>query len=101
MDVNDLPLDAFCQELANEIDALTCQPAPLNNVEWMTEGGAKVLWPFSDMPFSEWEKRPLEDIRSALRLKSCSRQARLQRAQTMLVSRDLTNNNGPIAGDST
>jgi ion channel-forming bestrophin family protein len=89
--VNDLPLDAYCQELANEIDTLTSQPAPLNNSEWMSNGGAKVLWPFSNLEYAEWEKKPLDDIRTALSLKAGSRQVKLHRAGTMLQSNEMAN----------
>ncbi|KAK5167712.1 uncharacterized protein LTR77_007411 [Saxophila tyrrhenica] len=91
LDVNDLPLDAYCQELANEIDTLTSQPPPLDNAQWMRDGGAKVLWPFSGMEYKEWESRSLEDIRAALKLKSGSRDVKIKRAGTMLASHDLTN----------
>lgn len=87
-DVNDLPLDAYCQELATEIDTLTSQPAPLDNTRWMRDGGAKVLWPFSNMEYREWEQRSLEDIRAALKLKAGSRDTRLKRAETLVASGD-------------
>lgn len=90
-DVNDLPLDAYCQELANEIDTLTSQPAPLNNETWMRDGGAKVLWPFSNMEFHDWEKKSLDEIRAALKLKAGSRDVKIQRAQTLVASNDQAN----------
>jgi ion channel-forming bestrophin family protein len=91
LDVNDLPLDAFCQELANEIDTLTSQPAPLDNQQWMRDGGAKVLWPFSEMEYKGWEDRSLDEIRAALKLKAGSRDVKIQRAQTLVVSNDQSN----------
>ncbi len=91
LDVNDLPLDAYCQELASEIDALTSQPPPTDNATWMRDGGAKVLWPFSVMEYKGWEGRSLEDIRAALKLRSGSREVKIERAGTMMHSHDLTN----------
>lgn len=88
-DVNDLPLDAYCQELANDIDALTSQPAPLNQDDWMRHAGAKVLWPLSNMEYKAWEARPIEDIRAALRAKAISSDVKSERKHTMIMSEAL------------
>ena len=85
-DVNDLPLDAYCQELANDIDALTSEPAPLNNDDWMKNGGAKVMWPLSNMEYKGWEARSLEEIRAALKAKANSKDVKTQRKETMIMS---------------
>ena len=90
-DVNDLPLDAYCQELANDIDVMTSQAPPLKTEEWMRDAGAKVLWPLSSMEYKAWENRSLEDIRSALKLKAASREVKLQRKDTMIMSEAMTN----------
>lgn len=81
-DVNDLPLDAYCHEIANDIDALTSRPAPLNNNEWMRDGGSMVLWPLSNLDYKVWERRSTEEIRAALRTKAQSRDVALQRMDT-------------------
>ena len=88
-DVNDLPLDKYCQELASDIDALTSVPPPLNTDEWMRDGGAKVLWPMCDMKYKEWEGKSLEDIRNALSMKAASREVKIQRMETMIMSENL------------
>lgn len=85
-DVNDLPLDAFCQELANDIDAMTSEPPPLDIDDWMSQGGAKVLWPFSGINFQGWEGKSMEDIRKALKAKATSREVKMQRQETMILS---------------
>ena len=90
-DVNDLPLDAYCQELANDIDVMTSQAPPLKTEEWMRDAGAKVLWPLSSMEYKAWENRSLEDIRSALKLQAASREVKLQRKDTMIMSEAMTN----------
>jgi len=87
-DVNDLPLDAYCHEIANDIDALTSRPAPLNGNEWMRDGGSKVLWPLSNLEYKVWEKRPTDDIRAALKAKAQSRDVALQRMDTFFDSGD-------------
>lgn len=89
-DVNDLPLDAFCHELANDIDALTSRPAPLNHEQWMRENGAKVMWPLSQMEFRAWEHRSVKDIRAALKAKATSRDVKENRAATAAESETLT-----------
>ena len=90
-DVNDLPLDAYCQELANDIDALSSQPPPLQLKEWVHDGGAKIMWPLSSMEYKAWEKRSLDEIRSALKLKAASREVKLQRKDTFIMSDAMTN----------
>lgn len=90
-DVNDLPLDSYCQELADEIDALTRDPAPLKHDEWMRESGAKVLYPLSTHEFKAWESRSTEDIRAALKAKAMSRDVKTQRLDTATASGALTN----------
>ena len=87
-DVNDLPLDQFCEELRRELDYLTRTPAPkLETFFWgskskygdekemqaedaaILRGENKVLWPLSEHGAVMWRHRSVEDIRSALRAK--------------------------------
>lgn len=44
-DVNDLPLDSFCHELASDIEAITSAPPTTTLEDWMKESGAQVMWP--------------------------------------------------------
>lgn len=88
-DVNDLPLDAYCHELATDIDAMTSKPAPLNIEEWMRDRGAKVLWPLSSWEFKAWETRSVEDIRAALKAKAQSRDVKRERMNTFIQSEQL------------
>lgn len=67
-DVNDLPLDMYCAELAGELDTLTSVPAPRFG-ETARGAGNRVLWPLSESGFGEWGVRSVADIRSALRAK--------------------------------
>lgn len=89
-DVNDLPLDSYCHELANEIDVLISQPPPLERDAWMRERGAKVLWPLSQMEFKAWETRSVAEIRAALRAKAMSRDVKMDRLETFANSEGLT-----------
>jgi len=88
-DVNDLPLDAFCHELANDIDAMTSSPAPVNE-KWMEESSAQVLWPLSAVGFKGWEGKSVEEIRAALKVKAGSRDVDRERRNTLIVSEALT-----------
>jgi putative membrane protein len=90
MDVNDLPLDSFCHELANDIDALTAEPAPVDPASWMQHPQSKPLWPLSGMEFVAWEHRSLADIRAALRAKAESRDVKKERMATYMESEALT-----------
>jgi putative membrane protein len=78
-DVNDLPLDSYCMELAKELDTLTSVPAPKFSqvLKGGKEGGMggvlsdenRVLWPLSSSGYGEWVNRSEGDIRSALKAK--------------------------------
>ena len=91
MDVNDLPLDQYCSELANDIDALTSMPAPLNVEDWTKDRGAKVLWPLSQMEYKAWQSRSVPEIRAALRAKAASRDVKKDRMNTFVESAQVTN----------
>ena len=70
-DVNDLPLDYYCEELRKELDILTSSP-PVKFEEMIMNvkaGQNKVLWPLSHSGTSQWRTRSTADIRSALRAK--------------------------------
>jgi predicted membrane chloride channel (bestrophin family) len=87
-DVNDLPLDSYCHEIANDIDALTSMPAPKVD-EWMIERGSRVLYPLSHMKYKAWETRSVEEIRTALKMKAMSRDVERERINTMIMSSNL------------
>lgn len=70
-DVNDLPLDYYCEELRKELDILTSSP-PVKFEDMIKNARAgqnKVLWPLSHSVTAEWKTRTTADIRSALRAK--------------------------------
>jgi len=77
-DVNDLPLDQYCADLAKELDILMSVKAPsFEELVWgkKVENGEgeektnKVLWPLSPSGVGLWRCRSEGDIRSALRSK--------------------------------
>lgn len=67
-DVNDLPLDMYCRQIAVELDIITATPRPDIN-DFMTRDDNLVLYPLSQNGYPEWKNRSVPDIRAALRTK--------------------------------
>jgi putative membrane protein len=67
-DVNDLPLDKFCDEIAHDIDVISSLPASKPG-HWMKRIANRPLWPLSRSSVNVWESRSEEEIREALRMK--------------------------------
>lgn len=68
-DVNDLPLEAFCEELEMDIDYITSQPPPVP-AEFMRRDGNRPIWPLSQKNYNDWKGRSKQDIRDALMTKT-------------------------------
>ncbi|KAL6711002.1 hypothetical protein ACN47E_006877 [Coniothyrium glycines] len=68
-DVNDLPLEAYCEELEMDIDTITSQPAPTTR-EFMKRDGNMPIWPLSQKTYEDWANRSKQDIRDALMTKT-------------------------------
>ncbi|KAF2763178.1 UPF0187-domain-containing protein [Pseudovirgaria hyperparasitica] len=68
-DVNDLPLDDFCNEIAEDIDIITAAPPP-KPVDFIGAIDNLILWPLSDKGSSTWSTRSKEEIREALMTKA-------------------------------
>ena len=68
-DVNDLPLELFCEELELDIDCITSQPAPKPG-EFMRREGNMPIWPLSFKSYEGWQGRTKQDIRDALMTKT-------------------------------
>jgi putative membrane protein len=67
-DVNDLPLDLFCQQIAADIDIISSKPKP-HSSDWITHPSNLVLFPVSSSGYPAWEKRSELRIRQELRAK--------------------------------
>ncbi|KAL4870529.1 hypothetical protein BDV12DRAFT_207588 [Aspergillus spectabilis] len=67
-DVNDLPLDTYCRQIALEMDIVTATPAP-KVADFTTREDNYVLYPLSISGQPSWADRSIEDIRAALRAK--------------------------------
>ena len=68
-DVNDLPLDTYCRELAADIDILTSMPAPQMK-DFIEVSQNKVLFPLSNGEYKSWEAKSVEEIRAVLKEKA-------------------------------
>jgi len=67
-DVNDLPLDSYCEQLAGELDIITSS-SPDSMREFMTSSENLVLYPLSSKNYEQWKERSTDDIRRAIRTK--------------------------------
>jgi predicted membrane chloride channel (bestrophin family) len=68
-DVNDLPLDDFCQQIATEIDIISSISKPKKS-QWVKSERNKLLFPLSTSGYSAWENRSEKRIRSELKNKA-------------------------------
>jgi putative membrane protein len=64
-DVNDLPLDAFCEQIQKDIDMIMAQAAPVVE-EFVMHDDNKLLYPLSHRGGSCWADQSVEAIRNAL-----------------------------------
>ncbi|EGD87830.1 hypothetical protein H112_04301 [Trichophyton rubrum D6] len=78
-DVNDLPLDVFCQQLAADLDIITSTP-PAKADDFINREHNYVLYPLSKSSVNMWKDRSVEDIRAALKAKATLTPARLNEA---------------------
>lgn len=82
-DVNDLPLDAYCTEIAADLDVLTSTPAS-DYKTFVTNPANRPLFPLSWGTSDEWEHQTVDEIREALRAKATtnSKDMEIERAKT-------------------
>ncbi|KAK3370707.1 Bestrophin, RFP-TM, chloride channel-domain-containing protein [Podospora didyma] len=64
-DVNDLPLELYCAQIASELDIIASRPKRKNG-EWVESLDNRVLWPLSNSGWQIWMLREEERIREAL-----------------------------------
>jgi putative membrane protein len=67
-DVNDLPLDHFCQQLAAEIDTISAIRKP-KTADFVKNPDNMVLFPISNSGYSVWQRRSENRIRQELKAK--------------------------------
>ncbi|KAI0997694.1 hypothetical protein K3495_g10496 [Podosphaera aphanis] len=67
-DVNDLPLDKYCDEIRSNLDILMSKD-PEKYLDFIFHEDHKPLWPLSSGSYGMWLKRDAKSIRNALRSK--------------------------------
>lgn len=72
-DVNDLPLESYCEQIANNMDIIAAQSLELENLLSHVEGSDNlVLFPSSSVPFSTWMLRSEENVKDAIKNRPAS-----------------------------
>ncbi|KAJ4331482.1 hypothetical protein N0V87_009109 [Didymella glomerata] len=64
-DVNDLPLDAFCQQIRKDVDIIMSKAAP-SMEEVVMHPDNQLLYPLSDLGSAGWAAKSVDEIRDAL-----------------------------------
>ena len=64
-DVNDLPLDAFCEQIRKDVDIIMSRPAP-SVEEVVMHPDNMLLYPLSEMGSEGWAAKSVAEIRDAL-----------------------------------
>ncbi|KAK7992574.1 hypothetical protein PG988_001368, partial [Apiospora saccharicola] len=65
-DVNDLPLELYCQQIVQDLETVSARPRPRQN-EWVQNSRNKLLYPHSESGYRVWAGRSEAAIRQALR----------------------------------
>ena len=64
-DVNDLPLESYCAQIAAELDVMASRPKPRMS-DWIEKAENRVLFPLSNSGYPAWLHRSEEQLRVAL-----------------------------------
>lgn len=85
-DVNDLPLEFYCTEIAADLDVITATAAA-DYKKFVNDQENRPLYPLSYGTAAEWETQSMEDIRDALRAKATthSRNMQLERVKSSVA----------------
>jgi len=68
-DVNDLPLESYCSQIASELDVIASKKKPANR-DWIETLDNKVLFPLSHSGWQAWAQRGEDKVREALKAKT-------------------------------
>ena len=67
-DVNDLPLESYCAQIASEMDIIASKPKPKNR-DWVETMENRIMWPLSGSGYPVWMHRGESKTREAIRQK--------------------------------
>ncbi|KAK8044000.1 hypothetical protein PG993_004024 [Apiospora rasikravindrae] len=65
-DVNDLPLELYCQQIVQDLETVSARPRP-RQTEWVQSSRNKLMFPHSESSYRVWAGRSEAAIRQALR----------------------------------
>ncbi|KAK3954752.1 Bestrophin, RFP-TM, chloride channel-domain-containing protein [Pseudoneurospora amorphoporcata] len=65
-DVNDLPLESYCAQIAADMDIIASRKKMTTNADWIENIENKPLWPLSNSGWHVWMNRGEESIREAV-----------------------------------
>ncbi|KAK7932059.1 hypothetical protein PG985_002771 [Apiospora marii] len=65
-DVNDLPLELYCQQIVQDLETVSARPPPRQS-DWVQHPRNKLLFPYSESGYRVWAGRSEAAIRQALR----------------------------------
>lgn len=68
-DVNDLPLDSYCEQIRRDIDIIMCH-SPANTKSFIQQDENVLMHPLSNQGYHALNNRSVEEIREMLRAKS-------------------------------
>lgn len=71
-DVNDLPLEVFCKQIAGDMDIIAGRPKAHSST-WIETRANKPLFPESHDGWEKWMAKPEDDIRAAVKARNESR----------------------------
>lgn len=66
--MNDLPLDSYCHQIAQDLDIIAATPTTKLK-DFVNDGENLVLYPLSLDGYASWRQRSIHDIRDALKAK--------------------------------
>lgn len=92
-DVNDLPLENYCAQIAADMDVIAAKRKK-RNAEWIETLDNKVLWPLSQNGWNVWMHRGESKLREALKAKTELGFEDRQPQTVVPVSTGSTNNSG-------
>ncbi|KAF2431487.1 UPF0187-domain-containing protein [Tothia fuscella] len=87
-DVNDLPLEAYCDQIATDIDIISSSPAPKAS-EFAKRAQNLPLYPLSGNGYQAWAASDESEIRDALRAKVGMRHYNQKHDQAYSSGRDM------------
>jgi putative membrane protein len=64
-DVNDLPLEAFCNQIQSDISIIMSRPAP-KPADFLNSAENEPLYPLSHLSTAGWMDKSVDEIREAL-----------------------------------